>query len=104
MAIWLRRTVIAAAAAIAIADAVAQMAALRAAGLNGTAPSGCCGVQDADLDAYEQLGVADRHRRRPGAGPDRRTDDRRLAACARSPVPGDRGDHADPDRDPGVLA
>ena len=39
MAIWLRRTVIAAAAAIAIADAVAQMAALRAAGLNGTAPA-----------------------------------------------------------------
>ena len=40
MAIRLRRTAIAAAAAIAIADAVAQMAALRAAGLNGTAPSG----------------------------------------------------------------
>jgi len=40
MAISNRRGVIAVAAAVAIADAVAQVAALRAAGLNGTAPAG----------------------------------------------------------------
>ena len=40
MAISNRRGVIAVAAAIAVADAVGQVAALRAAGLNGTAPAG----------------------------------------------------------------
>ena len=40
MAISNRRGVIAVAAAVAIADAVGQVAALRAAGLNGTAPAG----------------------------------------------------------------
>jgi hypothetical protein len=40
MAISNRRRVIAVAAAVAIADAVGQVAALRAAGLNGTAPAG----------------------------------------------------------------
>ena len=40
MAISNRRGVIAVAAAAAIADAVGQVAALRAAGLNGTAPAG----------------------------------------------------------------
>ena len=40
MAISNRRRVIAVAAAVALADAVAQVAALRAAGLNGTAPAG----------------------------------------------------------------
>jgi hypothetical protein len=40
MAISNRRRVIAVAGAVAIADAVAQVAALRAAGLNGTAPAG----------------------------------------------------------------
>jgi hypothetical protein len=40
MAISNRRGVIAGAAAVAIADAVGQVAALRAAGLNGTAPAG----------------------------------------------------------------
>jgi hypothetical protein len=40
MAISNRRGVIAVAAVVAIADAVGQVAALRAAGLNGTAPAG----------------------------------------------------------------
>jgi hypothetical protein len=40
MAISNRRGVIAVAGAVAIADAVGQVAALRAAGLNGTAPAG----------------------------------------------------------------
>ena len=40
MAISNRRGVIAVAAAVAIAEAVGQVAALRAAGLNGTAPAG----------------------------------------------------------------
>jgi hypothetical protein len=40
MAISNRRRVIAVAAAVAVADAVGQVAALRAAGLNGTAPAG----------------------------------------------------------------
>jgi hypothetical protein len=40
MAISNRRRVTAVAAAVAIADAVGQVAALRAAGLNGTAPAG----------------------------------------------------------------
>ena len=40
MAISNRRRVIAVAGAVAIADAVGQVAALRAAGLNGTAPAG----------------------------------------------------------------
>ena len=40
MAISNRRRVIAVAAAVAVADAAGQVAALRAAGLNGTAPAG----------------------------------------------------------------
>lgn len=40
MAVSNRRRVIAVAAAVAVADAVGQVAALRAAGLNGTAPAG----------------------------------------------------------------
>ena len=50
MAISIRRRVIAVAAAVAIADAVGQVAALRAAGLERHSSGGRERVQDADLD------------------------------------------------------
>ena len=94
-----RLTVIAVAAALVAAGS--PLAALKAAGLNGKMPVGGQAIEGSDQHAAVQLGVADRDRRRPGAGAAGRADDLRLDPRDRPSVSGDRRDHADPRRDPG---
>ena len=78
----LGRWVLVVAAAVALSGGLSGLAALRAAGLNGTAPAGAGGVQAAGLDVDEQLGVVDRDRGGSGPGADRWVDDRRLGTRA----------------------
>ena len=56
------RRAIGVAAGVVLAGGSAQVAALRAAGLNGTAPQGAGAFKQLDFDVDEQLGVADRNR------------------------------------------